>query len=736
MRLYHLPLLLCVVLSSQVAHSSQTPQNPSPNVNETKSTEKIETPSQEVLSKDALSEMLNQENSNKESTNQALPEHILSPVSAHATIPHEESYANATTITAQSIAKRQATSLRDVFALDSSVSVGGANTTSQKLYIRGLEDRLYGVNIDGASQYGNLFHHQGNITIDPFMIKSISVQKGVPDAYMGALSLGGSLSIETKDARDFLREGQKYGALVGLGGYSNQGYRANMAGYFATKHTDGLLYVNQTNILRFFDGNGVRVEGSANNNKSLLFKLNQRIGEQNLLSLSYSGLNETSTAPFATNLAEKNVALFAHTNYNHTANLSFTHTPKSTPAPQVKSNLYFNQRSLYLKPLGENLGSEHEEVSAKNIAFTNIGYNLGLNHEFSSVDLSYGLNYQHIFVADSAAPRDPINRAKESGDVYGGFVKASYIPSAQWILAAQTRYDVFSYTDKNSTNHLTQGFSPAASITYMPLRALAFRLGYAYLTRGALPGDATLLGESAVLVDKHLRAESIQNIELNADYHGKIVHARLSAYYSHLAHFINSYAHDHDHDHDHGAHDPNQPHTHGGLRQNMDSPIAIYGYEGGVGAEYKGFSAYGSLAQSFPTYKGYLLQDTYELGAVSGVIYNLSLQYELPRFHLSFAWLSQFTQRVKYKGYDIYNDETGMIDKRGYSVHNLYVNWEPLGEKRLALRLSVNNIFNTFYIAQTSPFKNEAMESLADSSVRRAMPNPGIDARFEVSYQF
>lgn len=168
----------------------------------------------------------------------------------------------------------------------------------------------------------------------------------------------------------------------------------------------------------------------------------------------------------------------------------------------------------------------------------------------------------------------------------------------------------------------------------------------------------------------------------------------------------------------------------------MDSPIAIYGYEGGVGAEYKGFSAYGSLAQSFPTYKGYLLQDTYELGAVSGVIYNLSLQYELPRFHLSFAWLSQFTQRVKYKGYDIYNDETGMIDKRGYSVHNLYVNWEPLGEKRLALRLSVNNIFNTFYIAQTSPFKNEAMESLADSSVRRAMPNPGIDARFEVSYQF
>ena len=87
---------------------------------------------------------------------------------------------------------------------------------------------------------------------------------------------------------------------------------------------------------------------------------------------------------------------------------------------------------------------------------------------------------------------------------------------------------------------------------------------------------------------------------------------------------------------------------------------------GGIGADYKGFSSVRlDIAQNFPTYKGYLLQDTYELGAVSGIIYTLSLQYEIARYHLRFAWLSQFTQRVKYKGYDIYNDETGFIDKAG-----------------------------------------------------------------------
>lgn len=661
----------------------------------------------------------------------------LDPIYAQAIreSARDHEYANTTTIDAKSLQSRQATSLRDVFALDSSISIGGATTTAQKVYIRGFEDRLYSVNIDNASQYGNLFHHQGNITIDPTMIKDISVQKGTPDAYMGVGALAGSMSIRTKDAHDFLRYGQKYGTLVELGGYSNQGFKTHLAGFFALKNTDALLSVNWTNILGFSAGNGQWVQGSANNNKSLLFKLNQQLSKRNTLTLSYNGFNETSTAPFATNLAVKNVTLFTHTNYNHTATLGFTRQADSAKpsSTQMRTNLYFNQRSLYLKPLSlPQTSGEHDEVREKNIAFSNVGYNLALSNQFSVLDLEYGLNYQGVFVADTAAPKDTINRAREGGHIYGGFIKTSYVPNAHWVLGVQSRYDIFNYFDKNNQTHLTQGFSPAASITYFPISTLSFRASYAYLTRGAMPGDATILGNKEVLIHKALRKESIQNIELNVDYSGSIFCARMAGYYSRLGDFINSYAHDHDHDnHVHTGHG----HDHGGLRQNMQAPIEVFGYEGGVGADYKNFSSYASIAQSFPTYKGYLLQDTYELGAVYGIIYNLSLQYEFPRYHLRFAWLSQFTQRIQYKGYDIYNDQTGFIDKAGYSVHNLYINWEPLGEKRLSLRLSANNIFNTFYIAQTSPFKNEAMESL-DSRVRLAMPNPGIDVRFEVGYQF
>ncbi len=645
----------------------------------------------------------------------------------------EHEYANTTTLTAQSLQERQATSLRDVFALDPSISVGGANTTSQKVYIRGLEDRLYSVSIDNASQYGNIFHHQGNITIDPLMLKQISVQKGVPSVYNGAGALAGSISMQTKDARDFLATGEKYGALLGLGGYSNLGYRVNLAGFFATTKTDALLYVNQTNILGFYDGNGNKVTGSSSNNKSMLFKINQNLGRNNKLTLSYSGLNETSTAPFATNLADRMLTLFAHRNWNHTASLGFEHISEQVGALGIKSNLYFNQRSLNLTPLSSLSSSDHSEVNSKDIAFSNVGYNLGFSNQFDFFGLEYGLNYQGIFVADKAAIPNSINKARESGHIYGGFIKTDFMPSTHWILSAQSRYDVFSYMDKNANHHLTNGFSPSISTTYLPLDSLSFRLSYSYLTRGALPGDATLLGEDEVLIQQNLKPEHIHNVEFNTDFSGKIFCARFAVYYSRLENFINSYAHDHSHDGNHNH--EGETHTHSGVRSNMSSPMDIFGYEGGTGADYKGFGIYASIARSFPTYKGYLLQDTWELGAVSGTIYNLSLHYEIERFALKFTWLSQFTQRIRYEGYDIYNDEIGFVDKAGYSIHNLYINWEPLN-RRLNMRLSINNIFNTFYITQTSPFKNEATMRLSDATVRSAMPNPGIDARFEVSYRF
>ena len=661
---------------------------------------------------------------------QEIEEKELSPITTKAKKESEQNhqYANTNTFNAQSIQEHQATDLRNVFITDSSISVGGANTTSQKVYIRGLEDRLFNVSLDSASQFGNIFHHQGNILIDPMMLKNIKISKGISDFSLGFGGLAGSISINTKDAKDFLRPNQKFGAILGASGYTNQGYRANITSYFALDKTDGLLYLNQTNILGFYDGNGDKVTGSNSDNKSILLKLNQQIAQNDKISFSYSYLNENSNAPFATNLSSKNLALYSHKNQNHTASLSYEHKGLDS-APSIKSNLFFNQRALNLTPLESAGSSENSEASAKDIAFSNFGYNLGLKHNFEGIfsALEYGLNYQGMFVEDSLAKISAINRAKESANVYGGFLKGEFLFLENLIFNTQARYDMFDYFDKNAQNHLTHGPSASISLTYFPIDSLSLRAAYGYITSGALPGDATLLSDSNATIDKNLKAQSAQNLEFDIDYGLKHWCFRLALYYSILHNFINSYASD---GHDHSQAD----HTHTAIRKNMQDNILIPGYEGGIGFNYGEFDSYVSIAQSFPTYKGYLLQDTYELGAVSGITYNLALSYYFKKIFLKISWVSQFVQKLDYTGYDIYNDEVGEISKDGYSVHNLYISWN--GHKRWRFGLSINNIFNTFYIAQTSPFKSEAMENLANSSLKMAMANPGIDVRFELSYKF
>lgn len=643
-------------------------------------------------------------------------------------------YANTSTLNAESIKERQATDLKEAFAQDASVSVGGASINTQKLYIRGMEDRLFNVSLDSANQYGNIFHHQGNVFIDTFMIKSIQIHKGIGDYTLGSLGLAGSLNIRTKDARDFLRNNEKYGATIGAAGYTNQGYRANLAGYFATKNTDALLYLNQTNILGFYAGSndmfkvGSWVKGSASDNKSILFKLNQNLGEKDTLSLTYSGINEQTTAPFGKNLIN-GLSLYSHDNYNHTATIGYTHKGENL---KIQTNAYYNNRSLLMKELEQTTGA-HEETSSKNIAFNNYGYNLILSHDFDSVfsSLKYGFNYQGVYVSDSYTKKDGINRGNESGNIYGGFVGTTLSFLDALSLDLSTRYDVFTYFDKNAQSHLTQGFSPAAAINYYPLDSLSFRFGYGMVTRGALPGDATLLGDNEAKVAKHLKAQTAHNFELDADYNIEHFIFRAAGYYSIINNFINSYVHDADHDMQGGG----GAHNHGVLRKNQKDAIEVAGYEIGAGFNIGGFDSYLSIAQSFPMYRGYLLQDTYELGATSGVGYNLNLSYHFESIDLKISWLSQFKQRVSYKGYDIYNDEVFNIDKKGYGIHSIYINYSPLKSGLVDLGLAVNNIFNTFYIAQTSPFKNEAMES-ASVAVRSAMPNPGIDARFEVRVRF
>ena len=65
-----------------------------------------------------------------------------------------------TVITPAELEQYQANDLADVFRQVPSVSVGGSLGIAQKVYIRGLEDTLLNISVDGAPQTGTLFQYQ------------------------------------------------------------------------------------------------------------------------------------------------------------------------------------------------------------------------------------------------------------------------------------------------------------------------------------------------------------------------------------------------------------------------------------------------------------------------------------------------------------------------------------------------------------------------------------------------
>ncbi len=656
------------------------------------------------------------------------------------------------TITSEDISSTQAGNLSSLFLQQSSVHVGGGANMGQKIYMRGLEDRLLRVSIDGAAQNGNAFHHQGNVLIDPNMIKSIKLAKGVANVSAGPGALAGSMKITTKDASDFLAPNQKFGFKVGSGFFSNFGVRENLA-FFGSDHKyfDVLADYDFLDTFYYRDGAHAfshlfhpmpsdKVLGSNSMQNNLLLKANLFLPKKQKLTLNYNLFSDKAVRPFRANIGstDPNVSggvdygqvLFNHLNQNH--NITFGYEKGGSDEisdPSIKAVAYTSIRNAHLTPylIPDLARDDIEGTSPRNIFLNNSGLDLSfkhiLNHNSKNA-LEYGLNYQNMLVADYAQKVvSPAQRGRESGNILGGFIQANYSVLKELSLGFGSRYDSYFYFDKNSQSHHTWGFSPSAMILYEPLDSLDLKLSYSHVTRGALPGDAVILQEEELSIAKDLRSEKAQNLEFSLDYNSEFFGARGAVFYQNIKDFINSYG------------SPSQNLL---VRDNLDSRIEVYGGEVGVMAYYKGFSASFDFSRSLPTARGHLIADTYELGAVVGNTYILRLSYDFKKEGVGIMWVSRFVQEIGYRGYDIYNDEISHIRKPGYGVHHIYINYTPPRLKNLRLSFAIENIFNKFYINQASPFKIEADGSAQEpiNQIRAALAEPGINAKIHVSYQY
>ncbi|HHF7307434.1 TPA: TonB-dependent hemoglobin/transferrin/lactoferrin family receptor, partial [Haemophilus influenzae] len=281
---------------------------------------------------------------------------------ADTTINIKEKKVGETQISAKQLAKQQASDSRDIVRYETGVTVVEAGRFGSSGYaIRGVEENRVAVQIDGLTQaetissqgfkelfegYGNFNNTRNSAEIET--LKEVKINKGANSIKAGSGALGGSVSFETKDARDVLTQKDYYFSYKrGYNSVNQQNLNTlTTAGRykwfdFLVVHTDRQSNETQNYGYHHYDGN---IQGKTREKadpyryklKSTLLKVSFQPTENHRLTLAADLYDNTSKGhDFSYNLNSSNLIKNCSETEGHCAEKALRHTND-----QVKRNNY------------------------------------------------------------------------------------------------------------------------------------------------------------------------------------------------------------------------------------------------------------------------------------------------------------------------------------------------------------------------------------------------------------
>lgn len=190
-------------------------------------------------------------------------------------------------IDADTISVRNAGLLRDILRDVPGVYVGGTHPVHQKIYLRGMSERGINISIDGARQRGSLFHHSGELFLDPDIIQSVNVGFSANSVVANSGSLAGSVAFKTVDAKDLLKDDEIFGGKIKTGYASNnKEWQKSLLLYTRPiEFFDILGYINHRDYEQGKAGNGEKIGGDGDTTNYML-KTGFDLGDYSRLVLS------------------------------------------------------------------------------------------------------------------------------------------------------------------------------------------------------------------------------------------------------------------------------------------------------------------------------------------------------------------------------------------------------------------------------------------------------------------
>ena len=580
------------------------------------------------------------------------------------------------------IETKQADHLSDLLRDLPGVDVGGTHSINNRINIRGLQDENLDITLDGAKvQNANMFHHIGNLLINPDILKKADIQVGTNSVVNG--SLGGSVAFETKDGKDMLDAGKDFGARISSTYNSNDSIGGSITGYGkVSQNTDFLVYHNYLNKNDWKDGAGLETFGSDGEVQNTLVKLGHNLSDTQRVSISYDTLTDEgdySPRPdFGRAYNEARTGLYTYpTEYNRET-ITLKHELNLGDKLVLNSTVYTNENELerYEKLNGTTPVRPGATQGLLNGKVSTEGLTTKAQSSLKTGDILNTFTYGGLY--DTQTSKVTWNGAKY-GDNEKAKSGALYVENAVdfdngLVLTPGVRYNHYDFDGvygKIKDNKFTYGLASEYSLT----DNLTLLASATTLYKGVEMVDVLAANRVYAPDTTDLKAETGINKEVGFTYNADNLLGANSIGFS-FKYFdtdIDDYI------------------KTVGYEMTNAGTLNLKGFESSFLYKLDKFSGLVTYAHSKTNYEETGLSDSKE----PGDSLSIGLDYKLLS-NLSIAWDSLFG----FKQDDVAGSEYNIKD--AYNVHDFAVNWKPKVIKNLTLIAGVDNIFDEAYISHIS----------------------------------
>jgi len=425
---------------------------------------------------------------------------ILSPVTVTATkTAHspDEVPANVTVIDSDQIESRGASKMEDIFrGLPGVEMQGGPRRTGQDINIRGFGGQRVVTTLDGARQNFDA-GHKGRFFLDPDLLRQVEVVRGSNSALHGSGAIGGVVSMETKDASDFLDSGETVGFRTKYGYSSVQRENYYSAGAFGRIQDKVDLVANfsfrDSGTLQ--QGGGRDLDYSAADMHDTFLKATIRPNEFNKLSTSLIKFNEDTQAPTNLDAAPTSTSNPVVNRYTTMTTWAGTYNYSNPDVPLINPTIraYNNQLDIREDRVIPATPARLDETS-----LTTWGFDAYNTARFATGSMQHAVTVgADYFNDDQLGLRNKAARStfpSAGGEVTGYYLQDEITLLPGLTVSPAVRYDTYKRESATIPDFEESAVSPKIGATWQALNWLGFYGSYGKAFRAPSMTEAFVAG--------------------------------------------------------------------------------------------------------------------------------------------------------------------------------------------------------------------------------------------------